>query len=180
MSRLGKKPIKIIDKVKVIVQNSAVEVEGPKGKLSLVYDSQVTIAEEEGHVVLSIGENADKKLRAKHGLYRVLISNMIEGVTKGYSKDLELVGVGYRTTLKGKSLELSLGFSHPVVVDPPEGIEFKVEGNTKIAIIGIDKQRVGEIAANIRKIRKPDPYKGKGVRYVGEYIRKKQGKTVKK
>ena len=180
MSRLGKKPIQVPSNVKIDVANEIVNVEGPKGKLSLNFDPSVQLILDQNCLTFSVAENADKSLRAKHGLYRVLVQNMITGVTNGFSKDLELVGVGYRTQLKGKSLEFTLGFSHPVTIDPPAGIEFKVDGNTKIAILGIDKQLVGHVAANIRALRKPDPYKGKGVRYVGEYIRKKQGKTVKK
>ncbi|MSR88427.1 MAG: 50S ribosomal protein L6 [Candidatus Margulisbacteria bacterium] len=180
MSRLGKKPIQLPDSVKFEIAPSQVTVAGPKGTLSIPYDPKVTIILEDKLIVLSVPESSNKTIKAKHGLFRVLIQNMIIGVTTGFTKDLELVGVGYRTQLKGNSLEFMLGFSHPVVIDPPSGIEFKVDGNTKISISGIDKQLVGHVAANIRSLRKPDPYKGKGVRYAGEYIRKKQGKTVKK
>lgn len=180
MSRLGKKPIQVPSGVKIDIQKENVNVEGPKGKLSLAFDPKVAITFEDNILTFTVPETADKSLRAKHGLYRVLVQNMINGVTEGFKKDLELVGVGYRTQLKGKSLEFALGFSHPVTVDPPAGIEFVVEGNNKISVSGIDKQLVGHVAANIRALRKPDPYKGKGVRYAGEYIRKKQGKTVKK
>jgi large subunit ribosomal protein L6 len=180
VSRLGKKPIQVPSGVKVDIENEVVNVTGPKGNLTVTVDPAVQISLTDSVLTLSVPETADKTLRAKHGLYRVLVQNMIIGVTSGFTKDLELVGVGYRTQLKGKSLEFALGFSHPVTVDPPAGIEFKVDGNTKISISGIDKQLVGHVAANIRALRKPDPYKGKGVRYAGEYIRKKQGKTVKK
>ncbi len=180
MSRLGKKPIQLPESVKFEIAASQVSVEGPKGTLTLAYDPKVTIQLDDKQIILSVPESSNKTVKAKHGLFRVLIQNMIIGVTTGFSKDLELVGVGYRTQLKDKSLEFMLGFSHPVLIDPPAGIEFKVDGNTKISILGIDKQLVGHVAANIRALRKPDPYKGKGVRYAGEYIRKKQGKTVKK
>lgn len=179
MSRIGKKPIDIPAGVKVSVDKNTVYVEGPKGKLEQDIHYKAVVAVD-GNVV-NVERTDDTKLgRSVHGLTRTLIHNMVEGVTNGYVKKLEIVGVGYRVAQKGKDLDFSLGFSHPVVVAPPAGIEFVAESQTKIAVKGIDKQLVGQVAANIRSLRAPEPYKGKGIRYEGEYILRKAGKTGKK
>jgi large subunit ribosomal protein L6 len=179
MSRIGKKPIEIPAGVKVTLDGGVCVVEGPKGKLSQDIHSNSEVAVE-GNTITVSRKDETKLSRSVHGLVRTLVSNMVEGVTKGFEKKLEIQGVGYRAALKGKDLDLSLGFSHPVVVSPPEGIEFAMEGNTNIIVKGIDKQLVGQTAANIRKIRQPEPYKGKGIRYAGEKIIRKAGKTGKK
>jgi len=180
MSRIGKKPIELPKGVEVTLSGQDVTVKGPKGSLSLTVASPITIAKEgESTIVLSRPDD-ERNNRALHGLSRTLVANMIEGVTKGFEKKLELVGVGYRVAAKGKDLEFALGFSHPVLVPAPEGISFTVESQTNFSVQGIDKQLVGEVAANIRKIRKPEPYKGKGVRYADEKVRRKQGKAGKK
>jgi large subunit ribosomal protein L6 len=164
--------------VDVSIDGQAVSVKGPKGSLSFTVAEPITVAKEDS--VLKVSRPSDEgKVRALHGLSRTLIANMVTGVTTGYSKTLEIVGVGYRVQAKGKNLEFSLGFSHPVVVEPPEGISFRVEVPTRFVVEGIDKQLVGETAARIRKLRKPDPYKAKGVRYQGEQIRRKVGKAGK-
>jgi large subunit ribosomal protein L6 len=164
--------------VDVSIDGQAVSVKGPKGSLSFTVAEPITVAKEDS--VLKVSRPSDEgKVRALHGLSRTLIANMVTGVTTGYSKTLEIVGVGYRVQAKGKNLEFSLGFSHPVVVEPPEGISFRVEAPTRFVVEGIDKQLVGETAARIRKLRKPDPYKAKGVRYQGEQIRRKVGKAGK-
>jgi large subunit ribosomal protein L6 len=164
--------------VDIAIDGQAVSVKGPKGQLSLTVAEPIQVARED--TVLRVTRpNDEGNVRALHGLSRTLIANMVTGVTTGYSKTLEIVGVGYRVQAKGKTLEFSLGFSHPVVVEPPEGITFRVEAPTRFVVEGIDKQLVGETAARIRKIRKPDPYKAKGVRYQGEVIRRKVGKAGK-
>ena len=178
MSRIGRLPIPVPSGVDVAVDGQAVSVKGPKGTLSLTVAEPITVVQEDS--VIKVTRPTDEgKVRALHGLSRTLIANMVTGVTEGYSKTLEIVGVGYRVQAKGKNLEFSLGFSHPVVVEPPEGITFRVEAPTRFVVEGIDKQLVGEIAARIRKLRKPDPYKAKGVRYQGEVIRRKVGKAGK-
>jgi large subunit ribosomal protein L6 len=178
MSRIGRLPIPIPSGVDVAIDGQAVSVKGPKGTLSLTVAEPITVVQED--TVLRVTRpNDEGKIRALHGLSRTLISNMVTGVTTGYSKTLEIVGVGYRVVAKGKDLEFSLGFSHPVLVTPPEGITFRVEVPTRFVVEGIDKQLVGETAARIRKLRKPDPYKAKGVRYQGEVIRRKVGKAGK-
>lgn len=179
VSRIGKAPITIPAGVKLLVEGSKVVVEGPKGKLSqdLLSDIKVTVDGSLAHVVC---ESNELKKRAQHGLMRTLIANMVVGVTEGFVKNLEIVGVGYKVALKGKDLDLSMGFSHPCIFKAPAGIEFAVDGATKIAVKGIDKQLVGQVAANIRKIRLPEPYKGKGIRYAGERIIMKAGKSGKK
>jgi len=179
MSRIGKKPIDIPAGVKVVLDKNVLTVEGPKGKLTqdIHYKADVTV---DGAVVNVAAKDETKIARSVHGLTRTLISNMVTGVTQGYVKKLEIVGVGYRVAQKGSDLDLSLGFSHPVVVTPPAGIELKAESQTKIAVSGIDKQLVGQVAANIRELRSPEPYKGKGIRYEGERIIRKAGKTGKK
>jgi large subunit ribosomal protein L6 len=164
--------------VTVTIDGQNVLVKGPKGELSLVVAEPIQVALEDNQLLVT-RPNDERLSKSLHGLTRTLINNNIIGVTNGYEKKLEVVGTGYRVAAKGQSLELSLGFSHSVTVDPPQGITFSVEGNDKITVSGIDKQAVGEIAANIRKIRKPEPYKGKGVRYAGEQVRRKAGKAGK-
>ena len=178
MSRIGRLPIPVPSGVDVSIDGQAVSVKGPKGQLSLTVAEPIAVAKDDS--VINVTRPSDEgKVRALHGLSRTLIANMVTGVTTGYSKTLEIVGVGYRVQAKGKNLEFSLGFSHPVVVEPPEGITFRVEKPTQFVVEGIDKQLVGETAARIRKLRKPDPYKAKGVRYQGEHIRRKVGKAGK-
>jgi large subunit ribosomal protein L6 len=178
MSRIGKLPIPVPSGVDVAIDGQQVTVKGPKGSLSHVVSEPITVAQEDG--TLTVSRPDDERLsKSLHGLSRTLIANMVVGVTAGYTKNLEIVGTGYRVTAKGGDLEFALGFSHPVVVTAPEGISFRVDAPTRFAVEGIDKQKVGEVAANIRKLRKPDPYKGKGVRYQGEVIRRKAGKTGK-
>jgi len=178
MSRIGKMPIAIPGGVEVKVDGDLVTVKGPKGELTHTIAAPITVAIEEGQVVVSRPDD-ERDSRSLHGLTRTLIANQIIGVTEGYSKDLEVVGTGYRVAAKGQGLEFALGFSHPVFVEPPAGITFEVEGNTKLTVRGIDKQAVGEAAANIRKLKKPEPYKGKGIRYAGEVVRRKAGKAGK-
>lgn len=178
MSRIGRLPIQIPAGVTVTVDGSSVTVKGPKGELQLNAANPIEVAVEENQVLVT-RPNDERESRSLHGLTRTLIANQIIGVTDGYTKGLEVVGTGYRVALKGSSLEFALGFSHPVIVEPPAGISFSVEGNNKVTVAGIDKQAVGEAAANIRKIRKPEPYKGKGVRYAGEIVRRKAGKAGK-
>jgi large subunit ribosomal protein L6 len=178
MSRIGKQPIAVPAGVEVEVDGARVAVKGPRGRLERTLHPDMLIKLEDG--VLSVERPSDERLhRSLHGLTRSLIANMVEGVTGGFEKRLEIVGVGYRATLKGSDLELALGFSHPVNVPAPNGIEFEVPAPNRIVIRGIDKELVGGVAADIRKIRKPEPYKGKGVRYEGEYVRKKAGKAAK-
>ena len=171
-------PIDIPGGVTVTVDGQAVSVKGPKGELALTVASPIEVAIEDNQVVVTRPDD-ERASRSLHGLTRTLIANNIVGVTQGYTKGLEVVGTGYRVQAKGESIEFALGFSHPVTVTPPAGITFTVEGNNKLTVSGIDKQAVGEVAANIRKIRKPEPYKGKGVRYAGEIVRRKAGKSGK-
>jgi len=178
MSRIGRMPISVPAGVTVTIDGQHVGVKGPKGELALTVAEPIQVALEDNQVVVT-RPNEERLSKSLHGLTRTLINNNIIGVTEGYEKKLEVVGTGYRVAAKGSSLELSLGFSHSVTVDPPQGITFAVEGNDKITVSGIDKQAVGETAANIRKIRKPEPYKGKGVRYAGEQVRRKAGKAGK-
>jgi large subunit ribosomal protein L6 len=177
MSRIGRQPVEIPDGVEVDVQASAVKVKGPKGELSqeIVRDMKVSL--DDGAVKVERPTDRGEH-RALHGLTRSLIANMVEGVTNGYEKRLEIQGVGYRAQLKGKNLELALGYSHPVALDAPDGIEFEVPQPTEVIVRGIDKQLVGETAARIRKARPPEPYKGKGVRYAGEQVTRKVGKRA--
>jgi large subunit ribosomal protein L6 len=171
-------PITVPSGVDVTIDGRAVAVKGPKGSLSLEVTAPIEVAQNDG--VITVTRPSDEgEIRALHGLSRSLIANMVTGVTTGYAKTMEIVGVGYRVVAKGKDLEFALGFSHPVVITPPDGINFRVESPTRFVVEGIDKQQVGEVAANIRKLRKPDPYKGKGVRYSGEQIRRKAGKAGK-
>jgi large subunit ribosomal protein L6 len=179
MSRIGKLPVAIPSGVDVSIDGQSVTVKGPKGTLSHTVAEPITVAQEDGSIVVSRPDD-ERESKSLHGLSRTLIANMVTGVTAGYSKTLEIVGTGYRVIAKGSDLEFALGYSHPVPVPAPDGITFRVETPTRFAVEGIDKQKVGEVAANIRKLRKPDPYKGKGVRYQGEVIRRKAGKAGKK
>jgi len=179
MSRIGKLPITVPSGVDVNIDGRTVTVKGPKGSLSHTVIEPITVERgDDGAVVLKRPDD-ERRSKAMHGLSRSLVNNLVVGVTAGYEKKLEIVGVGYRVALQGGNLNFALGFSHPVVVEPPAGITFAVESPTKFSVSGIDKQLVGETAANIRKIRKPEPYKGKGVRYAGENVRRKVGKTGK-
>src|SRR5216684_5857955 len=178
MSRIGRLPVVIPAGVDVTISGREVSVRGPKGQLSLEIAEPIEVKHADG-VISVTRPNDEGRVRALHGLSRTLVANMVTGVTEGYRKTLEIVGVGYRVQAKGSDLEFSLGFSHPVTITPPEGITFRVEAPTRFVVEGIDKQMVGEVAAQIRKLRKPDPYKGKGVRYQGEQIRRKVGKAGK-
>jgi large subunit ribosomal protein L6 len=178
MSRIGKQPITIPDGVKVDLQGERMTVTGPRGTLHQAMHPRMRVTVEDGMV--SVERLSDERLdKSLHGLTRTLIANMVDGVTQGFEKRLEIQGVGYRAALQGKDIELQVGFSHPVRVPAPEGIEFEVPAPNRITVRGIDKQLVGETAATIRKIRKPEQYKGKGIRYEGEYVRKKAGKAAK-
>jgi large subunit ribosomal protein L6 len=178
MSRIGRLPIDIPSGVTVTADNGVIAVKGPKGELSLTVASPIEVAIADNQVVVT-RPNDERLSRSLHGLTRTLINNQIIGVTEGYTKGLEVVGTGYRVAAKGTSLEFALGYSHSITVDPPAGISFTVEGQNKIVVSGIAKQAVGEVAANIRKLRKPEPYKGKGIRYEGEVVRRKAGKAGK-
>jgi large subunit ribosomal protein L6 len=178
MSRIGRMPVTVPSGVDVTINGRQVAVKGPKGTLSVQVPEPIEVAQADSTITVTRPSD-EGEIRALHGLSRSLIANMVTGVTDGYRKTLEIVGVGYRVQAKGKDLEFSLGFSHPVPVYAPEGITFRVETPTRFVVEGIDKQQVGEVAANIRKLRKPDPYKGKGVRYQGEQIRRKVGKAGK-
>jgi large subunit ribosomal protein L6 len=180
MSRIGKLPVPVPSGVEVTLDDRHVTVKGPKGTLSHTVAAPITVARDEDGAVTVTRPDDERESRSLHGLTRTLIANMVTGVTQGYEKKLEIVGVGYRVLSKGPNqLEFQLGYSHPIVFDAPEGITFTVEGPTKFGVAGIDKQLVGEVAANIRKLRKPEPYKGKGVRYAGEVVRRKVGKAGK-
>lgn len=178
MSRIGRLPITVPAGVDVTINGREIRVKGAKGELTRTIAEGIGVELEDGTLTVTRPSD-EREHRSLHGLTRSLINNMIIGVTEGYTKKLEIVGTGYRVQAKGSDLEFALGYSHPVAVKAPEGISFQVEGNTKLAVSGIDKQQVGEVAANIRKLRKPDPYKGKGVRYEGEQIRRKAGKAGK-
>ena len=179
MSRIGKLPIPVPAGVTVTVaDDNTVSVKGPKGELSQKVNKDIKV-EQVGAEIHVTRPSDSKPHRSMHGLYRSLINNMVVGVTEGYTIKMEIFGVGYRVQLKGKNLEFALGYSHPILIEAPEGVTFAVDGNTKFSITGIDKQQVGQIAANIRRLRKDDPYKGKGIRYEGEQIRRKVGKTGK-
>jgi large subunit ribosomal protein L6 len=177
MSRIGKKPIEVPAGVIVSVDPGRVTVSGPKGELRQVVPQRIAIAQEEGRIVVTRPSERGED-RALHGLTRTLVANMVDGVTNGFEKRLELQGVGYRATLHGTELELQVGFSHPVRIKPRQGIEFEVPTQTQVVVRGIDKQLVGQTAAEIRKVRPPEPYKGKGIRYEGEYVRRKVGKRA--
>lgn len=178
MSRIGKKPIPVPAGVDVTIDGTNVTVKGPKGELSKSFYEFLTIAQEGNEIVVTRPDDS-RTSRAMHGLTRALLNNMVVGVSEGFQKKLELQGVGYRVALKGKNLELALGFSHPVVVEPQDGITFEVPDNTHIVVKGIDNQQVGQVAADIRDFRPPEPYKGKGIRYEGEVVRRKLGKASK-
>ena len=180
MSRIGKLPVPVPSGVDVTIDGQNVVVKGPKGTLSHTVAEPITVARQEDGAIAVVRPDDERVSKSLHGLSRTLIANMVTGVTEGYAKTMEIVGTGYRVTAKGSDLEFALGFSHPVPVAAPEGISFRVETPTRFVVEGIDKQKVGEVAANIRKLRKPDPYKGKGVRYQGEVIRRKAGKAGKK
>ncbi|MDO4928793.1 MAG: 50S ribosomal protein L6 [Corynebacterium sp.] len=178
MSRVGKAPIAIPNGVETKIDGQFVEVKGPKGTLNLDVPAPIAVAVENGEIVVTRPDD-NRKNRSLHGLSRSLINNMVVGVTEGFTIKMEIFGVGYRVNQKGKDLEFSLGYSHPVLIEAPEGVTFATDGPTKLSVSGIDKQKVGQIAAIIRRLRKDDPYKGKGIRYEGEQIRRKVGKTGK-
>lgn len=179
MSRIGRLPVNVPAGVDITINGAEVTVKGPKGTLSHTVPAPIAVAKEESQVVVT-RPNDERNSRALHGLTRTLIANMVQGVTEGYQKTLEISGTGYRVAAQGNGLEFALGYSHPIKVEAPEGISFNVETPTKLHVVGIDKQKVGEVAANLRKLRKPDPYKAKGVRYSDEVIRRKAGKAGKK
>lgn len=178
MSRVGKLPITLPKGVDVRAEGTHVVVKGPKGQLERDISPEMTLAQENGVVTIARPTDAPRH-RAIHGLTRSLVANMVAGVSEGFSKTLEMQGVGYRAAMQGKDLVLAIGFSHPVTVPPPPNIEFEVEGTSRIVVRGINKEQVGQVAADVRKIRPPEPYKGKGIRYVGEYVRRKAGKAGK-
>lgn len=179
MSRIGKAPISVPSGVEVSIDGQVVRVKGPKGTLTHEIPEPIVVRQEGGTLLVE-RPNDERRARSLHGLTRTLVNNMVVGVSEGFRKELEIIGVGYRATAQGDSkLELALGFSHPVRVDAPDGITFEVPAATRVNVVGIDKQQVGQVAANIRSIRKPEPYKGKGIRYVGEYVIRKAGKTGK-
>jgi large subunit ribosomal protein L6 len=176
MSRIGKKPIPIPDKVTVTIDGRNITVKGSKGELKRTLPEGVTLAQEDGTIVVT-RINESRMARERHGLCRTLVANMVEGVSKGYERKLEIQGVGYRAAVQGPNLNLNMGYSHPVLIEPPAGIAFVVEGNTNVTVSGIDKELVGNTAAKVRAVRPPEPYKGKGIRYQGEKVRRKVGKT---
>lgn len=176
MSRIGKMPVPVPSGVSVDIDGQSVKVKGPKGELNRLFHERVAIELEDGEAIVNRVDDT-RESRALHGLSRALLANMVAGVSDGYKKELEVVGVGYRAQLKGRDIEMQLGFSHPVNFAAPDGITFEVPEPTKIVISGIDKELVGQVAANIRKIRPPEPYKGKGIRYSGEHVRRKAGKA---
>ncbi|MGB3482404.1 MAG: 50S ribosomal protein L6 [Mycobacterium sp.] len=179
MSRIGKQPVVIPSGVDVTINGQNLSVKGPKGTLTLDVAAPMTVSRNDDGAVVVTRPNDERENRSLHGLSRTLIANLVTGVTEGYTTKMEIYGVGYRVVLKGNTLEFALGYSHPVVITAPEGVTFAVETPTRFSITGIDKQKVGQIAANIRRLRKSDPYKGKGIRYEGEQIRRKVGKTGK-
>jgi large subunit ribosomal protein L6 len=179
MSRIGKRPIPVPAKVSVTINGQDVQVKGPKGELSRRLPTGVTVTQE-GDTIVVRRRDESRLARERHGLCRTLVANMVEGVSNGYQKRLEIQGIGYRAQVQGRNLNMSLGYSHPVVFEPPAGIEFAVENNTNVIVSGIDKELVGNTAASIRASRPPEPYKGKGVRYAGEQVRRKVGKSGKK
>ena len=178
MSRVGKAPIEIIKGVEIKIEKDGISVKGPKGQLAQKIDSRIMIDIKDNKIILSRNQN-NKEARSLHGLYRALIANMVHGVANGFEKVLELSGVGYRAALAGKNLSIAVGFSHPVDVVPPSGISFAVEGQNKVKVMGIDKALVGQVAADIRAIRKVEPYKGKGIKYLNEVVKRKAGKAAK-
>ncbi|MFV0457208.1 MAG: 50S ribosomal protein L6 [Actinomycetales bacterium] len=179
MSRIGKIPVPVPSGVDVTIEGSDVSVKGPKGSLSLTVAAPIEVTRGEDGALSVTRPDDERTSRALHGLTRTLIANMVTGVTQGYEKKMEIVGTAYRVAAKGSNLEFALGYSHPITVEAPEGITFAVESPTKFAVQGISKQQVGEVAAKIRKLRKPDPYKGKGIRYAGEVVRRKAGQAGK-
>jgi large subunit ribosomal protein L6 len=179
MSRIGRMPIAVPSGVDVAIDGQDVRVKGPKGELYMTVVSPIVVERAEDGTLAVSRPDDERESRSLHGLTRTLINNMVTGVTTGFSKSLEIVGVGYRVQPKGQGIELALGYSHPIQVDAPDGISFAVESPTRLTVSGIDKQKVGEVAANIRKLRKPEPYKGKGIRYSGEVVRRKVGKAGK-
>ncbi len=179
MSRIGRLPVSVPSGVDVTIDGQAVKVKGPKGELAHTVREPIGVGRDDAGAIVVTRPDDERNSRSLHGLTRTLIANMVTGVTNGYEKKMEIQGTGYRVLAKGSNLEFSLGYSHTILVEPPAGITFLVEGPTKFTVTGIDKQLVGETAANIRKLRKPDPYKGKGVRYAGEVIRRKVGKAGK-
>jgi len=178
VSRIGNKPVVIPAGVTIDLKDNTVTVKGPKGELSYTFNQNITLVQNEGEVVFTRPDDS-KENKTIHGTTRAVFNNMVVGVTEGFQKELELIGVGYRAQLQGKKLVLNVGYSHPVEFTPEEGIEIEVPSNTKVIVKGYDKQKVGELAANIRGIRPPEPYKGKGIRYVNEFVRRKEGKTGK-
>ena len=178
MSRIGNKPVVIPAGVTVDLNDNTVTVKGPKGELSYTFNQNISLEQREGEVVFTRPDDS-KENKTIHGTTRAVFNNMVVGVTEGFQKELELIGVGYRAQLQGKKLVLNVGYSHPVEFTPEEGIEIEVPSNTKVIVKGYDKQKVGELAANIRGVRPPEPYKGKGIRYVDEFVRRKEGKTGK-
>ncbi len=179
MSRIGKVPVPVPAGVDVAIDGSVITVKGPKGTLTHTVVEPIQVARDADGAIVVTRPNDEREARSRHGLTRTLVANLVVGVTDGYTKNLEIVGTGYRVIAKGDDLEFALGFSHPVVISPPDGITFTVASPTKFSVSGIDKQLGGETAANIRKLRKPEPYKGKGVRYAGEHVRRKVGKAGK-
>ena len=179
MSRIGKQSVPIPAGVDVVIDGQSVSVKGPKGTLELAVAEPITVARGDDGTILISRPDDERRSRSLHGLSRTLVANLVTGVTEGYTTKMEIFGVGYRVQQKGSNLEFALGYSHPVLIEAPEGITFAVESPTKFSVTGIDKQKVGQISSNIRRLRRPDPYKGKGVRYEGEQIRRKVGKTGK-
>jgi large subunit ribosomal protein L6 len=179
MSRIGKQPVPVPSGVDVSIDGQNLSVKGPKGTLELAVAEPISVSRSDDGAIVVTRPDDERRNRSLHGLSRTLIANLVTGVTEGYTRKMEIFGVGYRVQQKGSNLEFALGFSHPVVIEPPEGISFAVETPTKFSVSGIDKQKVGQISAVIRRLRRPDPYKGKGVRYEGETIRRKVGKTGK-
>ncbi len=177
MSRIGRMPVRIPAGCEIGIEDRTVTVKGPKGTLNTVVPAAMVL-EIEGDVLTVKRPSDSREHRSLHGLTRTLVANMVEGVSQGFARNLEIHGVGYRANLQGENLELALGFSHPVVIKPPEGVSFELVTPTRVRVHGIDKQKVGQVAANIRSLRKPDPYKGKGIRYAGEHVRKKAGKST--
>jgi large subunit ribosomal protein L6 len=178
MSRIGRLPVAIPSNVDVTIDGRQLTVKGPKGTLTRSLHPDMTVSQEDGTIVVT-RPTEQKSHKQLHGLTRTLVNNMVVGVTDGYRKGLEITGVGYRAALNGRKLQLNLGYSHPIEIDPPEGIDFEVENPTRLAVVGIDKELVGQVAAQVRSTRKPEPYKGKGVRYAGEVVRRKAGKAGK-
>ena len=178
MSRIGNKPVVIPAGVTIDLKDNTVTVKGPKGELSYTFNQNITLVQNEGEVVFTRPDDT-KENKTIHGTTRAVFNNMVVGVTEGFQRELELIGVGYRAQLQGKNLVLNVGYSHPVEFTPEEGVEIEVPSNTKVIVKGYDKQKVGELAANIRGVRPPEPYKGKGIRYVDEFVRRKEGKTGK-